>query len=72
MAFGLHPDQICEQVLVGFARGIPSNFVGKVLIWDTKTRKLAKAAFDTWYANRCSVPASKPKQATEAKPAVNA
>ena len=56
----------------GLARGIPSNFVSKVLIWDTKTRKLAKAAFDTWYANRCPVPASKPKQATEVEPTVSA
>lgn len=33
----------------GFARGIPSNFVSKVVIWDIETRKIARQAFDAWY-----------------------
>lgn len=56
----------------GLAKGIPSNFVGKVLIWDTQTRKQAKAAFNIWYANRSGISGSKQEMPLETKPAISA
>ena len=36
----------------GLAQGIPSNFVSKAVIFDTKTKRSGKDAFDDWYINR--------------------
>lgn len=37
---------------VGLAKGIPSNFVAAVVIWDTHTRRIARMAFDAWQQKR--------------------
>lgn len=46
----------------GLAKGVPSNFVGEVLIWDTKTRRIAREAFDAWYSKRIPARQEKPRR----------
>lgn len=41
-----------NRAALGLAKGKPSNFVGPVLIWDTMTRRISRAAFNAWFTKR--------------------
>ena len=54
----------CNGNAQGLAQGLPRNFLSGIVIWDSASKRAARAAFEAWVASDASLVRSRTRKAT--------